>query len=85
MKCKIINPLYVQKFGRCQECGQLHWYTTNRMAIGKIDAYNIKWKQLKDHQREKHAKDLLQPIDKRGKDNPLFYKAYGNVYNKIKK
>ena len=37
----------------------------------------------KDYQRMKYHKDLLQPIDNKGKRNEEFYKTYGeNATNK---
>lgn len=36
----------------------------------------------RDAERRKHAKAILQPTDKRGKQNELFTHAYGDPYKK---
>ncbi len=75
-ECCIVNPVYNQRYGICSQCGNRHWYNIKPF---KVDAYNIKYKMYKDYQRVKHAKDLLQPVDKHGKHNETFYKAYGKL------
>ena len=41
---------------------------------------NKRWVDV-HHQRRKHAKDMIQPVDKHGNFNPEFKKAYG--YNPV--
>ena len=77
MKCKQLDKTRVQHYGRCPDCGLRHWHST-RMALGKIDAYNLKWKMRKDEMRTKHHDDLLQPIDSKGRKDERFYKLYGD-------
>lgn len=64
---------------RCKICGKV--FKLKRFK-GKIDAYNIKVKWYRDWMRDKHRKELIQPLDKHGKFNPEFEKAYG--YNPFK-
>src|SRR3990167_2051347 len=78
MYCREINEDYVQTYGICPECGKLHWRTSAKRKLGRIDAYNLKWKQQKDFMRDKHHDDLLQPIDSKGRRDERFYKLYGN-------
>ena len=75
MKCRIIDNKYNERYGRCLNCGDTHWYN---IKLFRVDAYNIKYKMVKDHQREKYHKELLQPIDKHGRRNEEFYKTYGD-------
>ena len=75
MNCREINEDYVQVYGVCPECAELHWRTSSRRKLGRIDAYNLKWKQQKDRMRDKYHDDLLQPI---GKDKERFTKLYGD-------
>jgi len=75
MNCRTLNKEYVQRFGACPYCGIEHWYTTQKKALGKLDAYSLKWKAQKDGMRTKHHNDLLQPIVN-GKENKEFTKVY---------
>lgn len=75
MNCRSIDKKYNQRLGNCPECGRKHWYNIRPF---RVDGYTIKWKMFKDHQRQKYAKELLQPIDSKGKRNEDFYNTYGD-------
>lgn len=82
-QCGFINkPLdkeYVTRVYWCNDCNKLHEYSVvGKMFMGKIDAYNIKYKAIKDDMRRRHYKDLLQPIVD-GKPNGEYIKAYGKL------
>ena len=74
---KKLNPELVTRSYYCQTCSKVHSYSVEgKYGLGKIDAYNLKWKAQKDEMRRKHYKDLIQPT-RDGKLNPEFTKAYG--------
>jgi len=84
MNCrKLTNN--VAKYGVCPRCHQIHWYNTDRRFMGKVDGYNIKWKQKKDWMRNKHHNDLLQPYS-HGQPNDEYIRKYGKlpVKNRLK-
>lgn len=66
----------VVRVGECPDCGEVHPFVTEQSFLKKIDAYTLGWKAKKDEMRQKHYKDLIQPV-KDGRPNPEFKKAYG--------
>lgn len=78
VNCRTLDNDTVQRLSTCPDCGEVHWYNTNQIGL-RVDAYNIKWKQTKDDMRQRHRKDLLQPM-KDGKPNEEFIKTYGKPY-----
>ena len=77
--CHILGKIIEGKYKEvCNHCGGLS-------KTFKVDAYNLKWKMFKDYQRDKHAGDLLQPIDEHGKPNTDFYQRYPNAITKGEK
>jgi len=50
------------------------------------EGYNRKWEEKVNWQRENHRKEMIQPLDSKGRFNPEFQKAYGyNPFEKRKK
>ena len=82
VKCDFIqgplNREYVTRSYYCRACKVIHEYSVIGKVGIKVDAYTLQWKAKKDDMRNRHHKDMLQPL-KDGKPNKEFIKTYGKL------